>query len=593
MTLSRRAVLGGSAAVVASFSPRVHAATADIDVAIIGGGVGGAYAAWRLASAPDWAGKNIVLLETSARIGGRLFSPTMPGMPHLPAELGGMRFVATRGHTVTERLVEYLGFQTDPAPVGGPANLFYLRGRRFRSADMRHPGTVPYDLPPIAAGKSADELIMDAIEQVEPRARSLSPAEWTVLKDRGTYLGRPLTDWSVQELLIRYLGADRGARDEVFEYVRDTLGYATLLKDRGTYLGRPLTDWSVQELLIRYLGADRGARDEVFEYVRDTLGYATLLKPWNLAEAMPWLVADFAPGVGYRTIRTGMQMLPLTLAKAFQAQGGKIILGHRLRRIDQAGDGPFRLSFSETERGDAMPALTAASVILALPPRAIGLLDPDSIMLKDAAFRANLASVRGQNMTKLFLGFDRPWWRDAPLGIRGGRAVTDLPLRQTYYFGTEQEQANGTPHNTRSLLMASYNDGSAHDFWASFPKGLPLPGGPFWHMHPVMEAEVRRQLRALHGVEIPSAAAGTGLISSWGTDPYGGAYHLWQPGVRSGELMPRIRKPLPGRLFVCGEAWSTDQGWINGALQTTERVMQDHFALEPPPWLPGAVPLGA
>ncbi len=81
-------------------------------------------------------------------------------------------------------------------------------------------------------------------------------------------------------------------------------------------------------------------------------------------------------------------------------------------------------------------------------------------------------------------------------------------------------------------------------------------------------------------------------MSDWSRDPFGGAYHTWRVGERSWEVMPRIRKPLPGPLFICGEAWSLDQGWINGALQTAERVLRDHFGLQQPGWLPGSVPLG-
>ena len=59
-----------------------------IDVAVVGGGVSGAYAAWRLASHHKYS--KIRLYELSDRIGGRLLSMTMPEMPHVKAELGGM-----------------------------------------------------------------------------------------------------------------------------------------------------------------------------------------------------------------------------------------------------------------------------------------------------------------------------------------------------------------------------------------------------------------------------------------------------------------------------------------------------------------------
>jgi lysine 2-monooxygenase len=58
-------------------------------------------------------------------------------------------------------------------------------------------------------------------------------------------------------------------------------------------------------------------------------------------------------------------------------------------------------------------------------------------------------------------------------------------------------------------------------------------------------------------------------------------------------VIPRIRKPLAdANLYVCGEAWSTSQGWVEGALNTSERVLQDHLGLPRPPWLGPGVQLG-
>ena len=48
-----------------------------------------------------------------------------------------------------------------------------------------------------------------------------------------------------------------------------------------------------------------------------------------------------------------------------------------------------------------------------------------------------------------------------------GRTITDMPVRQIYYFGTEGEQPGGEAGNTNSLLMASYSDGTIETYVAS------------------------------------------------------------------------------------------------------------------------------
>lgn len=44
-------------------------------------------------------------------------------------------------------------------------------------------------------------------------------------------------------------------------------------------------------------------------------------------------------------------------------------------------------------------------------------------------------------------------------------------------------------------------------------------------------------------------------------------------------------------MYVCGDCYSTVQGWVEGALNTAEKMLQKHFELAPPAWL-GDVYLG-
>src|SRR5438445_6307850 len=85
------------------------------DFVIIGAGIAGAYVAWRLATAssevfhrliPQQSGPpNIEIFEASNRIGGRLQTEKLPGLP-LRAELGGMRY--TPKQVLFRKLVEIL-----------------------------------------------------------------------------------------------------------------------------------------------------------------------------------------------------------------------------------------------------------------------------------------------------------------------------------------------------------------------------------------------------------------------------------------------------------------------------------------------------
>ena len=119
----------------------------DLDVAIVGGGCSGAYSAWRLQQ-DRGADQSIGLCEYSDRIGGRLYSVTMPGLPNVKAELGGMRYIPTQ-HILVADLVKHLKLETKdfpmgaPAPVGSNCNLFYLRGKHLRLHELADPEKVP------------------------------------------------------------------------------------------------------------------------------------------------------------------------------------------------------------------------------------------------------------------------------------------------------------------------------------------------------------------------------------------------------------------------------------------------------------------
>lgn len=89
-----------------------------------------------------------------------------------------------------------------------------------------------------------------------------------------------------------------------------------------------------------------------------------------------------------------------------------------------------------------------------------------------------------------------------------------------------------------------------------------------------MVTEVTRQLAVIHGLsyspEVCSAA-----FRDWGDDPFGGGWNSWNIGVKSWEVKQQIVKPLTDRaLYICGEAYSDAQGWVEGALQTAEMMLE-------------------
>ena len=140
--------------------PTPSSPSKKLDIAVIGAGVSGAYAAWRLKAA--YPRKRIALFEWSDRVGGRLYSVTLPGMPHVQAELGGMSFI--RDQKLVAGLVNRLELQTKafpmgaPPPIGARNNILYLRGQLLRVEDLADWTKVPYGVRLNERGKNPDEL---------------------------------------------------------------------------------------------------------------------------------------------------------------------------------------------------------------------------------------------------------------------------------------------------------------------------------------------------------------------------------------------------------------------------------------------------
>jgi monoamine oxidase len=239
-----------------------------------------------------------------------------------------------------------------------------------------------------------------------------------------------------------------------------------------------------------------------------------------------------------------------------------------------------------------------------MPRRSIELLAPTGRVLsrRNKAVWSLLRSVTPRPLFKLFAAYDDAWWLAS--NVEKGRTVTDLPIRQTYYW----PNPDGSPRTKGpALLMASYDDGNSIGFWDAFrPKrgagrltakeraarayepyvGEETPGEttPEWDAHHaprVMVEEIQRQLQAIHGllyVPKPYSAA----FMDWGDDPWGGGWNSWNIGVKSWEVAKAVQQPVPELpVYIVGEAYSRDQGWVEGALDTSDQVLATHFGVPP------------
>ncbi|WP_036678200.1 flavin monoamine oxidase family protein [Daejeonella oryzae] len=564
---------------------------AEYDVVIVGGGISGIYTAWRLIMAEKintpFISKSkdqnlrIAVFEGSDRIGGRLLSARPPGFPNMTCEIGGMRYVSSQ--KLASSLIENkLNLPRHEQNVDEPINIVYTRGHRLRNYQLSDSDVLPYNLSEketewLKEGNTASDLIGWAVEQLFPDVKTLSGENLEKFLQKATLDDIPLYQHGFWNILAKVMS------NEAYQLAKTTVGYDSL-------------------------GMNANAVNSIAEYF------------------------NFTPTVKYYLLNDGYDAVPWTLQKQFEEAGGEVHLNSWLQCFEESslsdGSGGAVLSF-KTEGG--MKSVKTKSIVLAMPKRSLELLQQKGPVLdpvKAPHVRFMMNSVEPVDLYKIFLAYEFPWWEKTY--VKAGRSLTDLPLRQCYYWGVEGQQPGADPNNKNSMIMA-YNDMSNSEFWGGLRDSPLGPGNTIewplpvnhkirsllsknksferkpmphaktdqadewgdrlkknWEDRPAphkMAMEMHRQLMEMHHVKDapePLEAA----YMDWSDDPYGGAVHFWNSGYKSWEILHEMTRPVDDfPCFICGEAYSTNQTWVEGALQTAEIVLQKHFKLSEPDWL--------
>ena len=516
-------------------------------MAVVGGGISGVYSAWRLLT--DGGKKSVTVYEADEHIGGRLLSVKPPNIDNMVAELGGMRILPEPIQPLINTLICKLndiaakGSQSGITPItlydfpvnDSPAsdNIVFTRGTSFRWSDIRKkPENIPYKLRDDEKNQSLGEIILNAIKEIIPGIDENDPPEINRQKAQNATYGPE---------------------------------------------NRPLYEQGFWDVLIQVISY------EAYRFEQDAGGYLTTLSNWNAADAIPWFLADFGTKATYKGFAQGYRQVVVNMAQLFTNAGGNIVCNQKLASFDWDGN-VFTLNFAN---GDIV---TAKALILAMPRRSLELISCGNKYLSDANTSKLIKSVTPKTAFKIFSTYPTPWWQNQGLSL--GRSLTDLPIRQTYYWADSQ----GNPIKDGSaMLMASYDDGTNTEFWDGYrdwssakwrAKGQQkteknamqwTDNAPQWSDYQApeqMKNEMIRQLAEIHQVKAEDITPDEVCFKDWAEDPFGGGWNFWNIGVKSPDVMKRIIKPhanLP--LYICGDAYSNWQGWVEGALETANMVL--------------------
>lgn len=191
--LSRRELLRGAGAVaaaplVAAFASACEGGSSGARVAVIGGGLAGLHAAYRLAR----LGVDVDVYEASSRSGGRTFTARGMLAGDQLCELGGE--LIDSGHATMHALVEELGLRLDDrveAP-GVRAETFFFGGRVVPEEEI------------LAAWAPVAPLLAAALEGAESNDATYATLDETTMRD---WLADHVADETLRAILdVAYVG---------------------------------------------------------------------------------------------------------------------------------------------------------------------------------------------------------------------------------------------------------------------------------------------------------------------------------------------------------------------------------------------------
>jgi hypothetical protein len=408
-----------------------------------------------------------------------------------------MRYLSS--HTLVERVIEAFAIPNRPFDVHGGPERSYLRGV-FGEGPADPSAAAGYILGEGERGRSPLQLLADTFEVIVPGGASLALDDWRDRRAGSTFRGRRLTDWSLGE-------AGRA--------VRSPEGWAA---------------------------------------AADAFGYDSGINLQNAGTAIPYLTGAGNPSGEARVPLAGMDRIPGVLAERFVAAGGTIRRSAEASRLELTSGG-VRIHLTGGDSVDTR------RVVLALPISALTRLALDSPVLDEPVHRRLFASVAGYPAMKLYVWFERPWWRRRGEAIVN-RLTTDLPIRKVFYLDEGLDRP--------AAMLAMFTDARLTTPWIELAgaasNGEPAPKP--------MLAEVLDELREAHPWARVPEPAGSALMH-WGADAAEVAWHFWLPGANADEMMAIATQPEPGvPIHLCGEVFSLEQAWAEGALRSASRVRE-------------------
>ena len=527
------------------------------DILIVGAGVSGLYAAWRLLQQDP--SRKVTIIERLNRTGGRLDTDLIKIDDEaneavvVRDEEGGMRFT----YQMEELMSLFYGLKLCDQIVDFPmtTNRFFVRGRSFTADEA-------------AANNNA---IWSELYNLAPAEQNQSP---------GTILN------TIYDRILKANGVDVAPANPTPEFWQK---FRLEFKWKGITLNK----WQMGGLF-----SDMGYTKECIDMMVDTVGFqAPFLSTVSAGEAWQ-ILEDFPKNPHYHTFKYGFSTLIKALEKEVIDMGGEIFLSTNLDKISKLSKGEYEVELSKVESNKKISLntsstektnITASKVILAIASHAMQKVFINSPVLNNADNASqiweDIHSIVNMRLLKINLYFDKPWWKNGETGqpeITFGPSFTDLPVNAVYPF----YPVDG-PSNTKPAALTIYCDYNNTNYWQGLQNVGPLfdselqrehskPPQTLFAASQAVTDEALKQFKLLFKTHYVPDPVMTSYRNWDGEDNFGYAYHQWALNADDKEVIKRMTKLISDEeIYSCNESWSDMQGWVNGSLRSTDLVLAE------------------
>lgn len=279
--------------------------------------------------------------------------------------------------------------------------------------------------------------------------------------------------------------------------------------------------------------------------VQETFGYDAEFDKMNASDALRMFQTDFSSTRPYFALKEGLSELVKRMVDELRKRPNVYLYTHHTLTKWTIANG-FNLTFKRNTRIPPTISVSADRLFLALPKNALIKLCASSPL---KPLKKVFHSVESIPLHRIYGRFtDASAYPDK-------RTTTRLNIRQYIPINPELK-----------VSMVSYSDTRAAKKWHAL----------YVKDRSEFKATLERMLTQMFQ-SCPEYISTKTYKLRWVRSYYWAAgVHVWKAGVSSERIAPLLRQPLGEKVpcFIVGEAYSSHQGWIEGALWTVQEALR-------------------